>query len=171
MKPGRAVSLAAACCAGLALLAPRARPADEETRLPSSDAHFAPVRDYVEAVPEAGYRHAPPAAVEAFKDMKYGVRIHWGLYSGRFPGGESWPFLDLPFEKKQEYQSAYRTWNPSGFDAEQWMRLFRDSGLRMFAFTSKHHDGFSMFDTRTRVARRVDWTAPGGPRIEEWWSS
>ena len=38
-----------------------------------------------------------------------------------------------------------------GFDAEEWMRLFKDNGLRMFAFTSKHHDGFSMFDTRTRV--------------------
>jgi alpha-L-fucosidase len=167
MKPGRAVTLAAACGALLALLAPRARSADEEVRLPSTDAHFAPVRDYVEAVPEADYRHAPPAAVEAFKDMKYGVRIHWGLYSGRFPGGESWPFLELPSAEKQAYQNAYKTWNPSGFDADEWMRLFRDSGLRMFAFTSKHHDGFSMFDTRTRVTRRVDWTAPGGPRIEE----
>jgi alpha-L-fucosidase len=156
-----------ACCAVLAFLPPRARPADEEIRLPSNDAHFAPVRDYVEAVPEAGYRHAPRAAVEAFKDIKYGVRIHWGLYSGRFEGGESWPFLDLPFDGKQEYQNAYKTWNPSGFDADQWMRLFRDSGLRMFAFTTKHHDGFSMFATRTRVTRRVDWTAAGGPRLED----
>jgi len=151
----------------LALLAWPAPPADDDIRLPATDAHLAPVRDYVEAVPEAGYRHAPASAFEAFRDMKYGVRIHWGLYSGRFAGGESWPFLDLPFEKKQEYQEAYKTWNPAGFDAEQWMRLFADSGLKMFAFTSKHHDGFSMFDTRTRVVRRVNWTAPGGPRIEE----
>jgi alpha-L-fucosidase len=167
VRPGKIALATVASSAILAMLALAQRPADDEIRLPSTDAHLAPVRDYVEAVPEAGYRHAPPAAIEAFRDVKYGVRIHWGLYSGRFEGGESWPFLDLPFEKKQEYQDAYRTWNPSGFDAEQWMRLFRDAGLRMFAFTTKHHDGFSMFATKTRVTRRVNWAAPGGPRLED----
>ena len=39
--------------------------------------------------------------------------------------------------------------------------------MKMFAFTSKHHEGFSMFDTRTRVRQRANWTAPGGPAIEE----
>ncbi len=151
----------------LVLLASQAHAGDEAIRLPASDAHFAPVRDYVEAVPDAGYRHAPLAAVEAFKDVKYGVRIHWGLYSARFAGGESWPFLELPFDGKQEYQESYRTWNPIAFDAEAWMRLFRENGLRMFAFTAKHHDGFSMFDTRTRVRRRVNWSAAGGPRLED----
>jgi alpha-L-fucosidase len=37
----------------------------------------------------------------------------------------------------------------------------------MFAFTSKHHEGFSMFDTKTRVRNRANWTAPGGPQIEQ----
>ena len=46
------------------------------------------------------------------------------------------------------------------------MNLFSESGLKMFAFTSKHHEGFSMFDTKTRVRQRVNWTAPGGPKIE-----
>ena len=44
---------------------------------------------------------------------------------------------------------------------------FRRCGLKCFAFTTKHHDGFSMFDTKTRVKRRVNWTAPGGPKIED----
>ena len=47
------------------------------------------------------------------------------------------------------------------------MRLFQRCGLKCFAFTAKHHDGFSMWDTKTRVKRRVNWTAPGGPKIEE----
>lgn len=158
---------AAVSLVALALPASPARAVQDAIRLPASDAHFAPVKDYVEVVPQAGYEHAPPAAVEAFKDLKYGVRIHWGLYSARFPGGESWPFLQLPFDAKQEYQASYKTWNPEGFDAEQWMRLFRDGGLRMFAFTAKHHDGFSMFDTKTRVTRRVNWAAAGGPRLED----
>jgi len=40
------------------------------------------------------------------------------------------------------------------------MDVFRDSGMKMFAFTSKHHEGFSMFDTKTRVKSRANWTAP-----------
>ena len=46
------------------------------------------------------------------------------------------------------------------------MKLFHDNGLRMFAFTTKHHDGFSMFDTKTRVTRCVNWAAAEGPKIE-----
>ncbi len=45
--------------------------------------------------------------------------------------------------------------------------LFADSGMKMFAFTAKHHEGFSMFDTQTRVKSRVNWTAPGGPTLED----
>jgi alpha-L-fucosidase len=47
------------------------------------------------------------------------------------------------------------------------MDLFQTNGIKVVAFTAKHHDGFSMFDTKTRVWRRVNWTAAGGPQIEE----
>jgi alpha-L-fucosidase len=46
------------------------------------------------------------------------------------------------------------------------MDIFKESGMKMFAFTTKHHEGFSMFDTRTRVRSRASWSAPGGPRVE-----
>ena len=46
------------------------------------------------------------------------------------------------------------------------MDAFKESGMKMFAFTTKHHEGFSMFDTRTRVKNRANWTAAGGPKIE-----
>lgn len=99
--------------------------------------------------------------------MKYGVRLHWGLYSILKFRNESWPFLSLPFDERQRYQEMYRTWNPTGFNADEWMSLFAECGMRMFAFTSKHHDGFSMFHTATRVRQRPNWTANGGPRIED----
>ena len=54
----------------------------------------------------------------------------------------------MSFEEKQAYQELYKTWNPQGFNAEEWMKLFADNGLKMFAFTAKHHEGFSMFDTQ-----------------------
>ena len=134
--------------------------------LPQSDVHYRRVRGYVEDVPVAEYRWAPPAAYERFRDIKYGVRLHWGPYSIGGEPGESWPFLKLSFAERQRYQSLYKGWNPRGFDAREWMALFAACGMQMFAFTTKHHDGFSMFDTRTRVRRRTDWTSPGGPRIE-----
>ena len=100
-------------------------------------------------------------------DMKYGVRIHWGLYSIWELRGESWPFLRMSVEKRQEYQQLYKNWNPIGFDADEWMAFFKRSGLRCLAFTTKHHEGFSMFDTQTRVKKRVNWLAPEGERLED----
>lgn len=121
---------------------------------------------YVEQTPIAEYHHASAQAYESFRDMKFGVRIHWGIYSIWHRGAESWPYLPMSFEDRQAYNQLYKTWNPSGFDADAWMNAFHESGMKMFAFTTKHHEGFSMFDTRTRVKSRANWTAPGGPRIE-----
>lgn len=121
---------------------------------------------YIENTPIGGYRWAPASAYEAFQDMKFGVRIHWGIYSIWHRGAESWPFLNMSFDDRQKYNNLYKTWNPAGFDANAWMDIFKDSGMKMFAFTTKHHEGFSMFDTRTRVKKRANWTAAAGPMIE-----
>jgi alpha-L-fucosidase len=135
-------------------------------KLPASDTHYQRVKDYVEDVPDSDYHQASEAAREAFRDMKFGVRIHWGVYS-LWETGESWPLLDYSYEQRQEYQQLYQKFNPTDFNADDWMELFQRAGLKVFAFTSKHHDGFSMFDTKTHVKRRVNWTAPGGPALED----
>jgi alpha-L-fucosidase len=122
---------------------------------------------YVEHDPIPGYHHAPTAAYEAFRDMKFGARIHWGIYSIWHRGAESWPFLKMSLQDRYDYNELYKTWNPSGFDAASWISAFKESGMKMFAFTSKHHEGFSMFDTKTRVKSRTNWAAKGGPRMEE----
>jgi len=134
--------------------------------LPTSDTHYRRVQSYVEDVPVPEYRWASDAAYERFRDIKYGVRLHWGPYSILGQPGESWPFLKMSFAERQRYQAMYQTWNPRGFNADEWMDLFANCGMRMFAFTTKHHDGFSMFDTRTRVRQRTNWAASGGPRME-----
>ena len=110
------MAFAGPCCVGVlaAVLAARARAGDEAIRLPATDAHFGPVKDYVEAVPDPDYRHAPPAAIEAFRDLKYGVRIHWGLYSAAFEGGESWPFLDLPYDEEAGVPAGVPDLEPAG---------------------------------------------------------
>ena len=136
-------------------------------RLPASDQNYARSSSYIEDVAIPEYRWASDAAYERFQDMKYGVRIHWGLYSILQQRSESWPFLKMPFEKRHAYNQMYKSWNPARFDANSWMDLFRDAGMKMFAFTTKHHEGFSMFDTKTRVRRRTNWAAPDGPRMED----
>lgn len=136
-------------------------------RLPPTDKDYQRSRTYIEELPIPAYHWASDRAVEAFKDIKFGLRIHWGIYSIFGRPHESWPFLTLPFDQRQSYNETYKTWNPREFDAENWMSLCHEGGLKMFAFTTKHHEGFSMFDTKTRVRNRANWTAPGGPKIED----
>jgi alpha-L-fucosidase len=159
----------------IASLSPGQASAQEQTnqsrisrhRLPQTDGNYRGTRTFVEDEPVPEYTWASEKAYEDFNDLKFGVRIHWGLYSIIHQSKESWPFLKMTNAEKQSYQANAKTWNPQGFNAEEWMQFFSESGLRMFAFTTKHHEGFSMFDTKTRVKKRVNWTAPGGPAIED----
>jgi alpha-L-fucosidase len=82
--------------------------------------------------------------MEWWKDARFGMFIHWGPVSQK--GTEiSWSRgREIPID---EYDSLYRTFNPVHFDAEEWVRLARDAGMKYIVFTSKHHDGFSMWDT------------------------
>ena len=135
--------------------------------LPASDGHYQRVCGYIEDDPVAAYEWASPDAYEAFLDMKFGIRVVWGVYSRIQLQNESWPFLEMSLEERQAYQDLYKSWYPAGFDADEWVDFFAESGAKMFAFTTKHHDGFSMYDTKTRIRRRPNWLAPGGPVIED----
>lgn len=158
-KGGFQALSAAALLRGQAMNAP-------SHKLPETDNHYRSVRNYIEDIPVPEYRWASSRAYEAFRDMKVGVRVHWGIYSIIGKPNESWPYLTMPFAERDRYNQLYKSWNPVGFDADRWTSLFSEAGCRMFAFTTKHHEGFSMFNTRTRVRSRANWTAPGGPRTE-----
>ncbi|MDR0390414.1 MAG: alpha-L-fucosidase, partial [Planctomycetaceae bacterium] len=116
--------------------------------LPKSDAHYKQTKNYVEEVTDVDYIHASEAAHEAFRDIKFSIRIHWGVYS-KWKIDASIPYLSMSKEKKMEYNELYKTFNPEGFDAQEWMTFFKRCGMQAFAFTSKHCDGFSMFHTKT----------------------
>jgi alpha-L-fucosidase len=100
---------------------------------------------------DTDYRHAGDAALERWMDWKWGLRIHWGLYC-MFNGGESW-ILVRPVPKPRDWQRnyyvSYQQFNPQGFDAEEWMRIMERGGMKYFSFTSKHHEGFCMWPTKT----------------------
>jgi len=140
---------------------------EQNLYLPETDVHWNDVKPYIDREPEKDYPRAPESAREAFNDIKFGVRIHWGLYSKWNLQQESWQFLKMSDEDRQKYQDLYKTFDPKGFDADQWLSFFKSAGFKCFAFTSKHHDGFSLFNTDTKVKRRINWLSPGGPQIEE----
>lgn len=118
------------------------------------------------------YHHAPESVVEAWKDQKFGIRIHWGLYC-LMGGDASWC---LPYSSK-EFQSIYNTlyefFNPTDFDADAWMDLFQRAGAKFFTFTTKHHEGFCMWPTQTvvksikRAPHGLSFFPKHGPNFED----
>lgn len=99
-----------------------------------------------------------------FKDAKFGMFIHWGLYSilggsynghtlpdSSYPQGKSWyaewikPRLEVP---DAVYRALVKQFNPVNFDADAWIREAKDAGMKYFVITSKHHDGFALWDSK-----------------------
>lgn len=83
------------------------------------------------------------AARENFEDMRFGIFLHWGLYS-MFAQGE-WYLNYGP--DAQEYAKAAGGFYPAAFDAREWVKAIKASGAKYICFTTRHHDGFSLFDT------------------------
>ena len=98
------------------------------------------------------------AKLDKWQDQKFGMIIHWGLYA--VPGIiESWnlcneDWINRP-DSNQSYED-YKKWywglqkdfNPVKFDPESWAKAGKDAGMKYLVFTTKHHDGFCMFDTK-----------------------
>ena len=99
---------------------------------------------------DPNYHNAPIAAVESWKDRKFGMRIHWGPYSV-LGVDASWPLQGSSKEFQKIYFTLYQAFNPTGFNADEWAELAERAGMKYFVFTTRHHDGFSMYDTKTKV--------------------
>jgi alpha-L-fucosidase len=117
------------------------------------------------------YRHAPEEAIEDFKDMKYGLRIHWGIYS-IVCGRESWVLKENENQGESSlsyqgfYHNLYKEWYPEKFSAGEWTKMMVKNGFKFFVFTTKHHDGFSMFDTKTMIRNRFVFDGDQAGNIE-----
>jgi alpha-L-fucosidase len=97
----------------------------------------------------------PPASTDTaartfwYRQAKFGMFIHWGPYSLASVEA-SWPIMS-PNPRwvitEPEYVTLYKQFNPVKFNPQEWVRLAQDAGMRYMVFTTKHHDGFCMFDT------------------------
>lgn len=84
-------------------------------------------------------------AREEFQDNKFGIFIHWGIYSMMADGEWIMNNKNLNY---QEYAKLAGGFYPAGFDAQEWVAAVKASGAKYICFTSRHHDGFSMFDSK-----------------------
>ena len=82
---------------------------------------------------------------EWYQDAKFGMFIHWGVYS--VLGVHEWVMETKSIDKKT-YEKLPAFFNPTEFDAEEWVLLAKSAGMKYITITTKHHDGFAMFDSK-----------------------
>ncbi len=94
-------------------------------------------------------KHQPTAANlknrEWFQDAKFGLFIHWGVYS--VLGDGEWVMNQQQIPIKA-YEKIPAFFNPTEFDAHAWVQMAKAAGMKYITITSKHHDGFAMFDSK-----------------------
>ena len=104
-----------------------------------------------------------------WREARFGMFIHWGPYSilgGVYNdylqrlGGTEWIMNRCKIPVK-EYRAITRTFNPVKYDAEAWVKMAKDAGMKYLVITTKHHDGFAMFKSNASRYNIVDFTPYG----------
>jgi alpha-L-fucosidase len=105
------------------------------------------------AFPQSETKDQRDARMEWWREARFGMFIHWGLYA--IPAGEwggktgygEWirTSAEIPLEV---YDSFPKHFNPVKFNADEWVRMAKNAGMKYIVITSKHHDGFCMFDSQ-----------------------
>lgn len=109
-----------------------------------------------------------------FKEAQFGMMVHWGLYAmlggewdgRRMPQIGEWAqqYFRIPNAK---YHALAKAFNPVLFDADEWVQLVRDAGMKYLVITAKHHDGFAMYHSKVSKFNVVDATPFGRDVIGE----
>ena len=94
-------------------------------------------------------------ARQEFQDNKFGIFLHWGIYSMTAQG--EW-YMNTHNINRNEYAKLASGFYPSRFDAAEWVSAIKTSGAKYICITSRHHDSFSMFDTKESDFNIVDAT-------------
>lgn len=108
-----------------------------------------------------------------FRSAKFGLFLHWGLYSEaagewkghRTKGGEHFMLYErIPVK---EYAKIADKFNPTGFDAREWVRTAKNAGMKYIVYTTKHHDGFAMYNSACSDYNIVKCTPYGKDPLKE----
>ncbi|MGC4035199.1 MAG: alpha-L-fucosidase [Chitinophagaceae bacterium] len=121
---------------------------------------------------------ADSSSIEWFRNAKFGLFVHWGLYSHlggewrgkKIYGSGEWIMNQLKIPAK-EYEKTAGEFNPKDFDAAQWAQLAKDAGAKYMVVTAKHHEGFAMYESHVSPFNIVNATPyrkdPMKPLAEE----
>jgi len=123
----------------------------------------------IQAQPETKVQH--DTRMEWWRDARFGMFIHWGLYAipaGQWDGKTDYGewirhSAQIPLETYDQFQLQF---NPVKFDADEWVKTARDAGMKYIVITSKHHDGFCMFNT-TQTGFNITQTPFGRDVMKE----
>lgn len=120
---------------------------------------------FAQSTADPGLPEVREARLAWFKQAKYGMFIHWGLYA--IPAGE-WKGKQIPGLGEwimnrahipvKEYEQLAKQFNPTQFNADAWVQLAQDAGMKYMVITSKHHDGFALFGSKVSKYNVVDAT-------------
>jgi alpha-L-fucosidase len=137
----------------------------QATQPPSQQTTPPPRPAITMASPEEAAREMNNPRSKWYREAKFGLFIHWGLYAipagtwkgQRIPGIGEWIMNRAKIPVK-EYEQLAAQFNPVKFNAEEWAQLAQDAGMKYLTITSKHHDGFAMFKSRASKYNIVDAT-------------
>jgi alpha-L-fucosidase len=104
--------------------------------------------------------------LEWFQEAKFGMFIHWGPYS-QLAGEWNGQKMQTPAEwimnrlkiPVNEYRDLAHKFNPVSFNAQEWVRMAKATGMKYIVITAKHHDGFAMYHSKASPYNIVDWTS------------
>lgn len=113
--------------------------------------------------------------MEWWREAKLGMFIHWGPYAvfggvyrgqQQARGGAEW-IMNRHKIPVGVYQAAAKSFNPVNYDADAWVKLAKDAGMKYIVITSKHHDGFAMFKSNASKFNIVDWSGYNKDVLDE----
>jgi len=130
-------------------------------------------------VHDMSHKYTPPSdplvaqKLADWKKLKFGLLMHWGTYSqwgvveswSLCPEDEGWCVRRGPYASdwhgyKTAYEGLQKTFNPVKFDPQRWASAAADAGMKYMVFTTKHHDGFCMFDSKQTNYKITDASSP-----------
>ncbi|MCX6236154.1 MAG: alpha-L-fucosidase [Bacteroidia bacterium] len=114
------------------------------------------------------YAQSKPDKMDWWKEAKFGLFIHWGVYSvpaGVYDGKDiagigEW-IMNRGKIPTARYQAYAKEFNPIKYNPEAWVKMAKDAGMKYLVITSKHHDGFTLFETKASKWNIVDATPYG----------
>jgi len=88
-----------------------------------------------------------------FKDAKFGIFIHWGIFAVD-GNGASWPIFNEKVSY-EDYMAQAKKFTASKYDPQEWAKLFKEAGARYAVLTTKHHDGMALWDTHAKTDGKI----------------